>query len=352
MAKPHKNWIFYLLALLYGRVTELRNFLFDKKRLHSVSFQLPIICVGNLAVGGTGKTPHTEFLLQLLGDTTKTAVLSRGYKRKTKGFVLADANTNAQLIGDEPFQIFTKFPLTKVAVDEKRVRGVMKLLNRVPETEVIILDDAFQHRHIQAGLNILLTDFNNLYTDDFMLPYGTLRELPKNSKRADIVIVTKCPADFRPESKEAYREKLKMLPLQELFFSTFIYGELVSAFGSNNSVPKIDRETTVFLLTGIENPVPMQQYIEQFTKDIVPFLFPDHHDFTEKELNDIEAKWNLTTGNKLIITTEKDAARLKSNAFVSDRIKNNTFTLPLEVKIVNDEEKLFIQKINDYVRKN
>lgn len=351
MIKPGKNIVFYFLSLLYGGVTAVRNLLFDTKVLRSTEFSIPIISVGNLAAGGTGKTPHIEMLLKILGKKYRTAVLSRGYKRKTKGFVLAGNNVNAEQIGDEPFQIFTKFPESVVAVDEKRVRGVEKLLLLFPEISVILLDDAFQHRHIIPGLNILLTDYRLLFSEDHMLPFGMLREYPVGSRRADVVIVTKCPEGeiLKPEE---YRKKLKLLPNQELYFSAFEYGMIYPVFKKNGIVSEINRETTVFVVTGIENPAPMHQYIETFTDNIVKFIFPDHHDFTERELLEIEIRFKETVGKKVIVTTEKDAARLKSHPQISEIIQNNIFALPLEVKILNGGEEKLIQKIHDYVREN
>lgn len=351
MPKPRKNILFYLLSLLYGGVTAVRNFLFDTKLLPSVGFVVPIIGVGNLAAGGTGKTPHVEFLLKILSPDFKTAVLSRGYKRSTKGFLLADQNPDAGQIGDEPYQIFCKFPQTVVAVDEKRVHGAKELLHRFPETDVILLDDSFQHRHIQAGLSILLTDFRLLFTEDSMLPYGTLREYARNSKRADIVIVSKCPKEAVLD-KKIFHKKLNLLPEQELYFSTFDYGKIYPVFEKNIEAPEINRTTTVFIVTGIENPEPMHRYLETVTERTVKFNFPDHYDFTKNDLEEIEQKFNETEGEKIIVTTEKDAARLKSNPFIPEKIKNNIFALPLEVKILLGEEEKLTKKIYDYVRKN
>ncbi|MFV0391711.1 MAG: tetraacyldisaccharide 4'-kinase [Paludibacteraceae bacterium] len=351
MPKPHKNIAYYVLSKLYGGVTGLRNFLFDKKILHSVGFDVPVICIGNLAVGGTGKTPHTEFLLNILTTRYKTAVLSRGYKRQTTGFLLADDNATAKSIGDEPYQIYSKFK-TIVAVDEKRVHGTQELLNRYPDMDVILLDDAFQHRHIQAGLTILLTDYNLLFTDDFLLPYGTLREKPKNSQRADVVIVTKCPQGFLATENMRFRKRLNLQASQELFFSSYDYGKVYSAFDKNRLIPEINPETTVFVVTGIQNPDPMRLYLLQFTTKIDTFCFPDHHDFSQMDLDTIEKKFRNTPGNKIIITTEKDTARLMSNHYLSDLLKNNIFTLSIEVKILNGEEEKFNKKIYDYVRKN
>ncbi len=352
MAKPHKNIVYYIFSKLYGGISEFRNFLFDRKILSSVKFPMPIISVGNLAVGGTGKTPHTEFLLRILNEKWKTAVLSRGYKRQTSGFVLADEHSNAKQIGDEPFQIFGKFPQIRIAVDEKRVHGVHELMKQFPDTEVIVLDDAFQHRHIQPGLNILLTDYKLLFTDDHMLPYGTLRELPKNSRRADMVIITKCPADIQLSDKAIYRRKLSLNSSQELYFSTFEYGAIYSVFNENVVSPELNSGMTVLLVTGIENPKPLLHYLKQQVANVIEFAFPDHHEFSENDLQKIEKKFNETKDEKLIITTEKDAARLKSNHSISEVIKNNIFALPLQVKILDNEQEKFINKIYDYVRKN
>lgn len=352
MAKPRKNIVFYILSLIYGGITSVRNVLFDKKILSSTEFQFPVIGIGNLAVGGTGKTPHTEFFLKKLNKHFQTAVLSRGYKRLTKGFVLADETSDAERIGDEPFQIFSKFPETILAVDEKRVRGVSELMRRFPGIDVVLLDDSFQHRAIRPGLNILLTDFNLLFTEDKMLPYGTLREYAGGSKRADIVIVTKCPHELDVDASKVYREKLNLLPQQELYFSTVEYGAIYPIFEETTTVPEISKEMSVFVVTGIENPAPMHQYLEKFSSKVEKFVFPDHHRFTEPDLLKIKEKIAGTSGEKIIITTEKDAARLKTRKEIPTIIKNNIFALPLEVKILLDEEEKLTQKIYDYVRKN
>ncbi len=236
MAKPNKNIVFYILSLLYGGVMEFRNFLFDKKILPSKSFSLPIISIGNLAVGGTGKTPHTEFLLKILSSEWKTAVLSRGYKRETKGYRLARLSDTAKTIGDEPHQIYSKFPGTMVAVDENRVHGIESLLDEKQNVDVILLDDAYQHRYVKRGLSILLTEFSKLYSEDYMLPFGSLREWQSNSKRADIIIVTKCDSDFCAPNKRDFEKKLKIQPHQQLFFSAFEYGKLYAGFEDDNEL--------------------------------------------------------------------------------------------------------------------
>lgn len=354
MLKPGKNIIFYILSLIYGALTTIRNCFFDWGIMKSKSFDLPIISIGNLAVGGTGKTPHIEFLIQHLSEKFKTAVLSRGYRRKTTGFLLANNNSTAQSIGDEPFQIFSKFPQVIVAVDEKRVRGIENLLKSNPEIQVIFLDDAFQHRHVKPGLSILLTDYANLYTDDYMLPYGTLREYKTNCKRADIVIVTKCQEVIHPDECKSIAGKLKLRPHQQLFFSTFAYGQIYPVFPEMISKPvlNIAYETAVLLVTGIEKPQPMLNWLKKKTQKVKTKFYPDHHNFNERDILDIENNFIDLQGDKLILTTEKDAARLKSNSHLTETIKKNLYALPLEVKILNNEQDIFIEKIQDYVRKN
>ena len=354
MAKPHKNIVFYLLSVLYGIVTEARNRMFDRGILKQHSFDLPIISIGNLAVGGTGKTPHTEFIIQQLSKNIKIAVLSRGYKRATKGFVLAGKESTAKTIGDESFQIFSKFPEVTVAVDEKRVRGIGRLMEQCPEIKAIILDDAYQHRHVKAGLSVLLTDYSALYADDFILPYGNLREHKNNSNRADIIVVTKCPDEIQHEEFSKIEQKLNPATHQQLFFSRFEYGNIYPVFseGKNLSLEKTGEGMAILLVTGIVSPTPLLNYLKNFTTKITTKFFPDHHDFSKNELYDIEKEFEKMTGFKIILTTEKDAARLKSNPYLTEKLKKNLYALPLEVKISNNEQDKFIQKIQDYVRKN
>jgi len=353
MPQPKRNIFYRLLSIIYGTITQIRNFLFDANIFRTKSFPIPIIGVGNLAVGGTGKTPHVEFLIDILKKEHKTAVLSRGYRRKTKGFRLASINTDtAETIGDEPFQILGKFPETIVAVDENRVHGVNELLNLHPETEVIILDDCFQHRKIKAGLSILLTDFHRLYCDDFMLPYGSLREYPKNSKRADIVIVTKCDADFRLTDKSYFERKLNILPHQKLFFSAFEYAPIYKAFDNAEVISEIGENDDILLLTGIANPQPALNHLMQFSSKISTLFYDDHHNFTANEIAQIDEYYSRLPEGSIIVTTEKDAARLKSYPFLTEKIKQNLFVLPLKIKILNNEQDLFIKTINEYVGKN
>lgn len=352
MKKPPKNIITRLLAVAYGAVTDFRNMLYDKGMIKSTTFSIPIIAVGNLAVGGTGKTPHTELLLELLADKYQTAVLSRGYLRQTKGFYLANSGVTAIEIGDEPFQMYSKYPNIKVAVAENRTHGIQKLMALFPDLELVLLDDAFQHRAVAPGHAILLTDMANLYADDAMLPYGFLREKPKNSKRADMVIVTKCPINLEVADKEKWRKKLHLEAHQRLFFSAFEYGTIYSVFGNNNTLPMIETNSNVLILTAIERPEPLIEHVKSKTTHIVIRNFPDHHTFSKQETEEVEDTFFYMSGKKIIITTEKDAARLKSKNYFSDRVKKCIFALPIKVRILNDEQPIFNQQIIDYVKQN
>ncbi len=358
MKKSLKHIILYPFSLLYGLVIAIRNFLFDQGIIPSTGFKIPIISVGNLAAGGTGKTPHTEFILSILKDERKSAVLSRGYKRSTKGFRLADENSNCQIIGDEPFQIYQKFHDITVAVDEKRVRGVKKLQELIPDLQLIVLDDAFQHRFIQAGLSILLTDYSNLYSRDLLLPAGTLREWKSGSKRADIIVVTKCPDDLTPIGMRLIETELKPETNQLLFFSHYVYDELVPVFP--DSTPEIwtynrlkENKASVLLVTGIVAPHSIVDQLEKFTNNIETLFFPDHYAFLHKDFDLISKLFDkLPTEEKILLVTEKDASRLITNPDFPQNLKSRTYALPVRVEILHNQENLFIQKIKNYVVEN
>lgn len=358
MKRHNKHIILYPISLIYGLVTGFRNWLFNSDILKSTSFNIPVISVGNLSVGGTGKTPHTEFILSVLQSEWKTAMLSRGYKRKTKGFNLAGASSNNQTLGDEPWQIYKKFPAVSVAVDEKRVHGVQKLLEIIPGLQAVVLDDAFQHRYIQPGLSILLTDCSNLYTHDLMLPAGELREWQVGSKRANIIVVTKCPANMNPLEMRLIETELKPETNQQLFFSSYVYDEIVPVFPDFPSTKwtyKRLKETagSVLLVAGIVSPEPIVEHLTKFTKKVVPLFFPDHHAFATKDFILINKMFDaITTSEKIILVTEKDAARLVSNPFFPEALKALTFALPIRVKILHNQENKFIQKIKNYVAEN
>jgi len=339
-------------------VTAVRNWLFDFDILKSTTFSIPIISVGNLSAGGTGKTPHTEFILRIIHDEWKTAVLSRGYKRKTKGFYLANGKSDNLILGDEPFQIHQKFPSVTVAVDERRVHGVEKLQELVPDLQAVVLDDAFQHRYIQPGLSILLTDYSNLYTHDLMLPAGELREWKHGSKRANIIVVTKCPQNMNPIEMRILETELKPETNQHLFFSTFEYDEIAPVFSevdheewTYNRVKT--SECSVLLLAGIVSPEPIVEHLKNYTKKVETLFFEDHHAFQAKDFGLMNKMFEkLTTPNKIILVTEKDAARLVSNPLFPETLKASIFTLPIRVEILHNDENLFIQKIKNYVTEN
>ncbi len=353
MLKLQKNKFNYILSKLYGGVTKLRNFLFNKNIIASHSFDIPIISVGNLAVGGTGKTPHSEFIVENLSNNYNVAVLSRGYKRKTKGFLLADHQSTAETIGDEPYQIFATNPDITVAVDENRRRGIEKLMKLNPRIDVIILDDAFQHRYVKPGLSILLTDYNNLFSEDDLMPYGRLREDKENSKRADIVVVTKCEDEPSEKERLEIKQELNIEKNgQELFFSRFNYEKIYPVFDEEIETPSLNNRTNVLLVTGIENPRPLYKHLNQIVANVEHFDFPDHYQFTQEDIQKIENKFYQTPKDKVMITTEKDAARIKSMDGVSEVLKENLFAIPIDTEIIYGEQEMFIQKINNYVKEN
>ena len=355
LKKQVKQILLSPFAIIYGIIIAIRNWLFDQDLLSSTSFNIPTISVGNLAVGGTGKTPHTEFILSVLQNDWKTAMLSRGYKRKTKGFQLATTESNSYTIGDEPFQIHNKFPTVTVAVDENRVHGVKKLIEIIPDLQLVVLDDAFQHRYIQTGLSILLTDFSNLYSRDLLLPAGSLREWRSGSKRANIIVITKCPEEMKPIDMRLYETELNPQDNQMLFFSSFIYEELKPVFPESkpeNWTFQRIKETNadILLVAGIVSPEQILEQLAKFTNNVKTLFFEDHHTFQSKDFNSINKKFNaFSSTDKIIIVTEKDAARLITNSNYPEILKPQTFTIPIRVEILHDQENLFIQKIKNYV---
>ncbi|WP_291529109.1 tetraacyldisaccharide 4'-kinase [Bacteroides sp. UBA939] len=346
-------WL-YPVSWLYGAGVYLRNKLFDWGILRSKSFDVPVVCVGNLAVGGTGKTPHTEYLIKLLQQKElNVAVLSRGYKRKSKGYILATENTNVKRIGDEPYQIKAKFPDIRVAVDENRCHGIeqlMKLEN--PTVDAVLLDDAFQHRYVKAGLNILLTDFYSLFSDDMLLPVGRLRE-PKNGKnRAHIIIVTKCPENIKPIDFNIITKRLELYPYQQLYFSSFKYGTLTPLFGGERrALSSLKKDEQILLVTGIASPTPLLEKLKAYTSHIDLCSFDDHHDFSNKDLQVIKERFDHLKGDeKLIVTTEKDATRLQHHPALAETLKPYLYVLPIEIVLLQNQQHIFNQNIIGYVR--
>jgi tetraacyldisaccharide 4'-kinase len=315
---------------------------------------VPVISVGNITVGGTGKTPHVEYLVQLLKDQTKVAVLSRGYKRKSHGFVLADNSSTVHDIGDEPYQMKTKFPDITVAVDRKRTRGIDHLTSGeyVKDIDVILLDDAFQHRYVKPGINILLVDYHRLIIYDTLLPAGRLREPIKSKDRADIVIVTKCPKDLKPMEFRVITKAMKLYPYQQLFFSTHEFGSLRQVFGKDQKPLETIADKNVLLLTGIASPEQMQTELQTYTKTVTPLAFSDHHAFRKKDVEKINEAFSALPSPKLIVTTEKDETRLLQVEGLSNEVKMHLYALPIKIHILLDQENTFNQNIISYVRKN
>lgn len=346
------------LSFLFGMVVSTRNKLFDWGILPSESFDVPVICIGNLTVGGTGKTPHTEYLVSILSKKYKVAVLSRGYKRKTSGFVLANEKTGVREIGDEPFQIKNKFPESIVAVCESRRVGIRKLLEIHPEIDVVLLDDAFQHRYVKPGLSILLMDYNRKIYEDRLLPAGRLREPLWSKERANIMIVTKSPAATKPMDIRIISKYLTLRPHQQLFFSSISYGRLYPVFpdrgGQMRELTSIDKKKeSVLLVTGIASTKKLIADLEQYAENIVELNFPDHHNFDKKDIALIDQKFHQIHGDKkIILVTEKDAVRLQQTPMLSESMKQSMYYLPIEVTFLDNKSEDFNAKIFEYVRNN
>ena len=310
-------------AILYGLGVRLRHFLYDRGWLSSKRYPFPIVCVGNLAVGGTGKTPMVEYLVRLLGQE-QVAILSRGYRRKTRGFVLADDSATAMTLGDEPYQYHRKFPRATVAVCESRQEGIERLLEN-PHFKYIILDDAFQHRKVQAGTNLLLTSYDKLYTQDFLLPVGSLRDIRSRARKAQIIIVTKCP-ELTQTEQEKIIQQLKPLPSQKVYFTTIAYSERV--YSHEDSQALKDFIATPFtLVTGIANPTPLVDFLEKQGASFEHLAYSDHHHFSNRELEFLRQK-------ERILTTEKDYVRLEGAL-------STLYYLPIETQFLNDQRLIF-----------
>lgn len=353
----NRNWLLPL-SWLYGFGVWVRNMMFDLGLKKSKSFNVPVINVGNLTVGGTGKTPHTEYLIHLLKDKYNVAVLSRGYKRKSKGFVLANDKTTMREIGDEPYQMMQKFTGIRVAVDKKRCHGIEQLQKAevVPPVDVVILDDAYQHRYVNPGVNILLMDYHRLVYFDKLLPAGRLREPKSGMKRADIVIVTKCPSYITPMDKRGIERSLDLDNWQHLFFSTFKYGNLYPLFDDADSSSRSfsieqlkDYKEGVLLVSGIASPKQLEYDLMKITT-FDSCRFADHHQFSKKDIKMIESKYK----GGIIITTEKDASRLKDigiSAF-TEKVAKAFYVLPIEVEFMANTAEQFDNIIMSYVKKN
>ena len=316
--------ILFPIVPVYYAITWLRNVCYDKGIYKSKNFDFPIICVGNLSVGGTGKTPMIEYLIRLLTNKYKIATLSRGYKRSTRGFQIADTTSNAETIGDEPYQFYKKFKDITVCVDANRQQGILKLQS-LKNPDVILLDDAFQHRKVEAGLNILLTSYSKLYIDDITLPTGDLREPKGGAKRANIIVVTKCPEAITIEERECIKKRLKPKPYQEVFFSTIVYSKRVYSNKGSIDLSKL-RRTNFTLVTGIANATPLVNFLKDGGYKFEHLNFKDHHIFIDKDIEALNKK-------ELIVTTEKDFTKLKGRLFNTE-----LYYLPIETRIFEHEK--------------
>ncbi len=351
-----RKLLLFPFALLYGFAVSVRNHLFDLKLLKSTEFDIPIISVGNITVGGTGKTPHIEYLIRLLKENFEVATLSRGYKRKTKGFLPVELNSTVEEVGDEPLQIKHKFEDIIVSVCEKRVTGVEQLTNESNKKmpDVILLDDAFQHRRITPGINILLIDYNRPIKEDTMLPAGRLREGKTQMQRANIIIFTKCPSEIPPIKRRILKQDVRLQPYQELFFTTFEYGFAQPVFQENglSEIQNLE-EYSIFVVTGIASPKPMHKYLKALSGEMKTKEFPDHHYFTRNDIEIIISDFEkIKAKKKIIVTTEKDALRFKDLPDLNEAFRNALYYLPVYVKFLDGEEKLFNKKIINYVGEN
>ena len=335
------------LSVLYGIGVGLRNKLFDLGIFHSHKCGLTTISVGNITVGGTGKTPHAEYLLEYLSKRVSTAYLSRGYKRSTTGFRIADEKSTASTIGDEAYQIYRKFENVTVAVDGNRINALKKLQQHKTEPKVVVLDDAYQHRKLHPDLNILLIDYNRLTYRDLMLPLGELRESSENTDRADIIIFTKCPNTMQPVDMLSTRTQINPFPYQTLYYTSLSYGEPKGLF-TDKKIELYGKE--VLLITGIAQPQHLHKHLEQYASLITALKYPDHHRFTSYDIQEIAEDYEgLANGNRVIITTEKDAARLISME-IPESIKNDIYTIGIEIEFLFNGKQNFNAQIDKFLR--
>ena len=340
-------------SFVYGLGVKFRNMLFHSNVFKRQSFDIPIICIGNISVGGTGKTPHSEYIIHLLeANGFRVALLSRGYKRKTNGFVLSTSASTALDIGDEPFQIKQKFPNIYVAVDGNRVRGIQKLLQLESPPDVIIMDDGLQHRYVFPSYSILLTSYDRPYYDDKLLPAGNLREKLTIKDTIDDFIITKCPDDLKPLDLRLFEYKVNPYPFQDVFFTNFNYRGLVSIFGGQTIPIEKLRHKHILLVTGIANPFVLVNKLREFTNyPIKAFTFPDHYQFSKKDISNIVQKYEDIEGEKILVFTEKDATRLLHLPYLDNTVINDSFYVPIDVNfIIDNQEELFRTKILNHVR--
>lgn len=338
---------------IYHGFVSMRNSMYDNRVLKSCRFDVPVVSIGNITVGGTGKTPHTELIVNMLRDKFHITILSRGYKRKTKGYYRATAQSTVAEVGDEPKQMARKFSEdVKVVVCEDRAEGIRRIIDEdKADNTMIILDDAYQHRSVSPAVNILLIDYNRPIFEDHFLPWGDLRESAKESSRANIVIVTKCPPDIKPIDRRVFARHVGLMPSQSIFFTSFLYQPMKAVFdGCGNIEPSLTPQTQVLLLTGIANTKTIEEYVHKsLSKNVTHIKFKDHHNFSKKDIAKIENTFaSLQGDDKIIVTTEKDAMRLNEIDF-SPEIKQRMYYLPIEVSFVFDDELELKNEILKYV---
>mgnify|MGYP001438283936 CR=1 FL=1 len=345
--------ILFPVACLYGLFMELRNKLFDWKILPTKKFDTPVISVGNLSAGGTGKTPHTEYLAGLLKNHYKIAILSRGYGRKTKGFIIASSEHSAGKIGDEPVQYQRKYPDMVIAVDESRKRGITRILAEKPDTEIVLLDDAFQHRYVKPGKSILLTDYHHLYSNDYLLPTGLLRERSKGARRADIIVVTKTPRILSPITRRNIEKELKIKPYQRLYYSYVGYESPVPLKVCGNLPTAALKYNYIIMVAGVANSYPFQEYLKSICNELIVIDFKDHHDYTSADFGKILKEFDsIISKDKVIFTTEKDATKLDKEEFSAYLDRLPVYYVPIRIRFHDCDELKFEKLILDYVQKS
>ena len=342
------------LSWLYGLGVNLRNMLFSIGVLKSRAFDVPVISVGNITVGGTGKTPHVEYLIRLLHDTFHVAVLSRGYKRTSKGYIKATPQSTMPEIGDEPYQMKQKFPDITVAVDKDRCHGIEQLMADDRQLDVVLLDDAFQHRYVKPGINILLVDYHRLIIYDELLPAGRLREPLEGKERADIVIITKCPKDLKPMEYRVVTKAMNLFPYQQLYFTTIDYDRLRPVFHREQAEKELHElaDVHVLLLTGIGSPEQVQHDLQPYAPHLTTLTFADHHVFNDKDVQLINETFEALPSPSIIVTTEKDATRLQEAEGLSEHVRANLFILPIRICFMQEQGESFNNYIINYVHKN
>nr|WP_310790025.1 tetraacyldisaccharide 4'-kinase [uncultured Alistipes sp.] len=338
------------LSWLYGMVVHIRHKLFDLKILRSEEFDIPVVCIGNLTVGGTGKTPVAELLIERFSEHYRVGVLSRGYRRRTKGFVLSTPASSARTIGDEPRQMKLKYPSVPVAVCEKRAEGIRLLRKAHPEIELIILDDAFQHRYVEPWVNILLMDYNNPVYRDRLLPWGRLRDTRNQIHRANFVLVTKCPDDLNPLDMRIVINSLGLFPYQSLYFTRMRQGEITPLF-ADRAVGKVREGDPVIAMSGIANPVPLLENLRKRFDVVAELTFDDHHTYRLSDLRRLEALF-AAYPDAVVLTTEKDAVKLTNRKKVPEAVQQRLYYVPIHVSFVADSESEFLRQLELYVRTN